>query len=263
MEDPVWLIDLDGVVWLGNEPIPGGAEAVRLLRATGRRVAFFTNNSSPPHAGQVAKLAAFGMEPVAEDVLTSAQAAARLCEAGSAALVLGGEGIVEALEARGVLAERAGDSRTRQAAQGIAAVVVGLDRAFNYERLADAVRAVLSGARLIGTNEDPTLPAADGPLPGAGAMLAAVACASGVEPVVAGKPHLAAVELVKEVLGPVTTVVGDRPSTDGAFARRLGARFALVHSGSTPASHGVLDPVPDLEAADLRSLVAKVLDDRD
>ena len=255
MDDPCWLIDLDGVVWLGGQAIPGGGEAVRLLRSAGRRVAFFTNNSSPRHADQVAKLARFAMDPAPEDVLTSAQAAARLCPAGTAALVLGGEGIEEALVARGVEAIPAGTGRV----DGVDNVVVGLDRAFTYDRLAHAVRAVLGGARLVGTNEDPTLPTPDGPLPGAGTMLQAVAYATGARPLVAGKPHQPAADLALEALGPVTTVVGDRPSTDGGFARRLGARFALVHSGVTPADHGPLDPAPDVEAADLCSLVRRLL----
>lgn len=259
VDDPCWLIDLDGVVWLGSEPIPGGADAVRLLRASGRRVAYFTNNSGPRHVDQVAKLASFGLDPRPEDVLTSAQAAARLCPTGTTALVLGGDGVLEALGARDVEAVRAGEARGAGPASGVDAVVVGLDRALDYERLADAVGAVLAGAVLIGTNEDPTLPTPAGPLPGAGALLAAVAYATGANPVVAGKPHGPAAELATEVLGPVTTVVGDRPSTDGAFARRLGARFALVHSGVTPADHGPLDPAPDLEAPDLLALVRRVL----
>lgn len=263
VDDPCWLIDLDGVVWLGAEPIPGGAEAVRLLRDSGRRVVFFTNNSGPRHADQVAKLASFGLDPSAEDVLTSAQAAARLCVAGTTALVLGGEGVVEALGARSVETRRAGEGRESGRSRGVDAVVVGLDRALDYDRLADAVGAVLGGARLIGTNEDPTLPTPEGPQPGAGALLAAVAYATGAEPVVAGKPHGPAAELATELLGPVTTVVGDRPSTDGAFARRLGARFALVHSGVTPAGHGPLDPAPDLEAPDLLGLVRRVLEGAD
>lgn len=264
MEDGCWLVDLDGVVWLGGEAIPGGAEAVALLRAAGRRVAFFTNNSSPRHAEHVAKLASFGLEPRPEDVLSSAQAASRCCAPGSTAVVLGGPGIEEALVGRGVEVVRAGEGLVHGAglAPGTApaAVVVGLDRSFTYERLADAVTAVLGGARLVGTNEDPTLPTPEGPLPGAGTMLQAVAYATGVTPVVAGKPHGPAAELAREALGPVSIVVGDRPSTDGAFARRLGARFALVHSGVTPADHGPLEVTPDVEAADLLSLVRRLLD---
>lgn len=261
MEDSCWLVDLDGVVWLGEEAIAGGAEAARLLRAAGRRVAFFTNNSSPRHADHVAKLASFGMDPAPTDVLTSAQAAARLCTPGSVALVLGGPGIDEALAARGVDAVPAGRGAT-SGARPAADVLVGLDRTVSYDRLADAVTTVLGGARLVGTNEDPTLPTPAGPLPGAGALLQAVSYATGSVPVVAGKPHGPAADLALEVLGAVTTVVGDRPSTDGAFARRLGARFALVHSGATPAGHGPLDPAPDVEAADLLTLVRHLLDGR-
>ncbi len=260
MEDSCWLIDLDGVVWLGDEPIAGGAEAARLLRAAGRRVAFFTNNSSPRHAEHVAKLASFGMDPAPEDVLTSAQAAARLCVPGTSALVLGGPGVDEALAARGVDAVPAGRG-SPPGDRAVTDVVVGLDRAVSYDRLADAVTTVLGGARLVGTNEDPTLPTPAGPRPGAGALLQAVSYATGSDPVVAGKPHGPAADLAVEVLGTVTTVVGDRPSTDGAFARRLGARFALVHSGATPADHGPLDPSPDVEAADLLTLVRRLLDD--
>lgn len=261
MEDGCWLVDLDGVVWLGGQAIPGGAEAVALLRAAGRRVAFFTNNSSPRHADHVAKLTSFGMDPAPEDVLSSAQAAGRLCAPGSTAVVLGGPGIEEALAERGVDAVPAGQGRaTGRTGSPPASVVVGLDRSFTYDRLADAVTAVLGGARLLGTNEDPTLPTPEGPLPGAGTMLQAVAYATGATPVVAGKPHAPAAELALEVLGAVSVVVGDRASTDGAFARRLGARFALVHSGVTPADHGPLEVTPDVEGADLLALVRHLLD---
>lgn len=257
VDDPCWLIDLDGVVWLGATPIAGGAEAARLLRASGRRVAFFTNNSSPARADHVAKLAACGMAPEPGDVLTSAQAAARLCDNAATAVVLGGPGIAEALAERGVEAIQAGEPEGRTA--GVDAVVVGLDRAFTYGRLAHAVGAVLAGARLVATNDDPTLPTPEGPLPGAGSMVAAVTYATGATPVIGGKPHEAAATLAAEVLGRVSTVVGDRPSTDGALARRLGARFALVYSGVTPADHGPLEPPPDLEAPDLLSLVRQVV----
>jgi len=261
VDDPCWLLDLDGVLWLGGEPIPGGAEAVKLLRRSGRRVVFFTNNSSPSHGQQVDKLASFGLDPAPEDVLSSAQAAAGLCPPGSTALVLGGMGVVEALSARSVKVQHPGGSDVRTTSAPCPdAVVVGLDPALSYGRLADAVGAVLAGARLIGTNEDPTYPTTEGPLPGAGSILAAVAYAAGATPVVAGKPFAPAAELALSTIGTVSTVVGDRPSTDGAFARRLGARFALVHTGVTPANHGPLDPQPDIEAPDLLRLVRQALE---
>ena len=136
------------------------------------------------------------------------------------------------------------------------AVVVGWHREFDFQGLARAADAVRAGARLIGTNEDATFPTPDGLLPGAGALLAAVAYASGATAEVAGKPHAPMRRLVAERVGSVAVVVGDRPSTDGALARALGAQFALVLSGVTDERDlDGLTPTPDSVAPDLASLV--------
>jgi HAD superfamily hydrolase (TIGR01450 family) len=240
-----WAIDLDGVVWLAEVPVSGSAEAVARLRARGERVVFLTNNSGPTVADYVEKLGSMGVPTVPVDVLTSAQAAARLLQPGETALACAGPGVAEALEAQGVRVVRHGEAD---------AVVVGWHRDFDFDRLAAATSAVRGGARLIGTNEDPTYPTAAGLLPGGGALLAAVATASGVEPVVAGKPHGAMAELVAERVGAVDVMVGDRPSTDGVFARRLGARFALVLSGVTSAADLPVEPSPDEVAPSLADL---------
>jgi 4-nitrophenyl phosphatase len=129
---------------------------------------------------------------------------------------------------------------------------------FDYAALAVAATALHAGARLIGTNEDATFPTPDGMLPGAGSLLSAVAVAGLVEPTVAGKPHPPTVGLVRERVGEVEIVVGDRASTDGLLARRLETRFGLVLSGITPPGHHRLDPEPDIEAPDLLSLVHAV-----
>jgi 4-nitrophenyl phosphatase len=243
-----WALDLVGVLWRGQMPIPGAAEAVARLRARDARVVFLTNNSSPTIAEHLAKLGRIGVVAGPEDLLTSAQAAATMLQPGSAALACAGPGVCEALAARGVRIVEAGPA---------AAVVVGWHREFDFSRLARAADAVRAGARLVGTNEDATLPTPHGLLPGAGALLAAVAYASGATPEVAGKPHAPMRRLIAERVGPVATVVGDRPSTDGALARALGARFALVLSGVT--GEGELDglrPAPDAVAPDLGALVA-------
>jgi HAD superfamily hydrolase (TIGR01450 family) len=241
-----WILDLDGVVWLADEPVPGAAAAVADLRGAGERVLFVTNNSAFRRADQEAKLAGFGV-PAEGDVLTSAEAAATLLEPGSRAHVLGGAGIVEALGARGV-----------EVVAGLPAdaVVVGFTRAFDYEALRVAADTARACGRLIGTNDDATYPTPAGPLPGGGSLLAAVATAAGVRPEVAGKPHAPMVALgrARTGEGPVT-VVGDRPSTDGSFARSLGARFALVLSGVTAATDLPVEPAPDVVAADLAALV--------
>jgi 4-nitrophenyl phosphatase len=240
-----WVLDLDGVVWLASQPIPGAPEAVARLRAAGERVVFATNNSGPVVAEQEAKLARLGI-PATGDVLSSAMAAARLVEPGERVLVCGGPGVDEAMVARGAVPVTGGDADV---------VVVGFHREFDYERLRAAARAVMRGARLLGTNDDATYPTPDGPIPGAGSLLAAVAYASGATPVVAGKPHPPMADLVRAVGGAEGTVVGDRPDTDGVLARQLGYRFALVLTGVTRPGDLPVDPVPDVVAGSLAALV--------
>lgn len=245
-----WVLDLDGVLWLADQPVPGAPEAVGRLRAAGRSVLFLTNNSSLTIAQYVAKLASMGVPAAEEEVVTSAQAAASLLAPGSSALVCGGPGVREALVRRGVvvLARPPAD-----------AVVLGWDRSFDFSRLALATEAVLGGSRLVGTNGDATYPTPGGVLPGAGALLAAVSYATGAEPTVAGKPHRPTIELLAARAEAVEVVVGDRPSTDGRLAAALGVPFALVHTGVTPPDHGDLDPVPDVEGADLGAVVDAAL----
>lgn len=243
-----WALDLDGVVWLDQEPIPGAAAAVRRLRDAGEDVVFCTNLSSRPVAEAEAELARHGI-PAEGDVVTSAMAAATLVEPGERVLLCAGPGVEQQLRARGAEVVRDGDAD---------AVVVGLHTDFDYAVLTRASNAVRRGARLIGTNADPTFPTPTGLTPGGGALLAAVAVASGVTPIVAGKPNRPMADLVRPRVGPYGLVVGDRDDTDGAFARELGVRFALVLSGSTTSADG-LDPAPDLVLPDLAAVVDLVL----
>src|SRR5438874_2676336 len=244
-----WILDLDGVVWLGDEPIPGSAEAVARLRARGDRVLLVSNNSSARVDEYLAKLERVGVQADRADLVTSGQAAATLIEPGQTALVCAGPGVEEALRDSGVQTVRDGAAD---------AVVVGWHRDFDYAGLTRAAHAVMNGARLIGTNDDATYPTPDGPIPGGGAILAAVATAAGVEPTVAGKPHAPMVELVRDRLGDGgdgSTVVGDRPTTDGRLAVALGVRFALVLSGVTKEKDLPVNPQPAEVAADLAALV--------
>ncbi|MEQ1787400.1 MAG: HAD-IIA family hydrolase [Acidimicrobiales bacterium] len=243
-----FALDLDGVVWLADEPIPGSAEAVARLRAAGEPVVFVTNNSSQSVAEVEAKLSRHGIA-AAGDVITSAMAAVTLVDPGERVLVCAGPGVVEALEGRGAVPVREGDAD---------AVLVGFHLDFDYERLRIAATAVRRGARLLATNDDATYPTPDGPIPGGGAILASIVTATGVAPVVAGKPHEPMAALVRARLGDAGVMVGDRPDTDGRFAALLGYAFGLVHTGVTGASARV-DPAPDLVGADLAALVDGVL----
>lgn len=242
-----WVLDLDGVIWLADEPINGAVEAVAGLRSAGQRLAFVTNNAQSRRRVVAERLERIGIDP-RDDVITSAMAVADLVEPGERVLACAGPGVVEALDARGaeVVADGPAD-----------AVVVGKHDDFDYPRLRAASRAVRSGARLLATNLDPTYPTPTGLDPGAGALVAAVSTASGSQPIaVAGKPHEAIAALVRRHLGDEPgIVVGDRADTDGAFAHQLGYEWALVLSGTTTRGDLPLQPAPDLVAEDLAAVV--------
>ncbi|MCU1394613.1 MAG: putative phosphatase [Ilumatobacteraceae bacterium] len=248
------LCDLDGVVWLSHQPIAGSVDAIARLRAAGHRVLFVTNNSASRIAEQEATLEALGI-PAKGDVLSSANAAGLLVEPGERVMVCGGPGIVEAITARGAVAVDDGPFDV---------VMVGFHRTFDYEEMRRASAAVRGGARLIGTNDDATYPTPDGPIPGGGSILAGIATASEVAPVVAGKPYAPMASLVRFVTGlddlRAAVMVGDRPDTDGRFATTLGCRYAHVQSGVTPPGT-VVDPTPWIERADLAAVADHVLAD--
>lgn len=244
-----WILDLDGVVWLGATPIPGAVDAVRALRKAGETVAFATNFSANTIAELDAKLQRLGIKGD-DDVITSAMAVATLVEPGERVLLCAGAGVREALEARG--AEVVDDGP-------VDAVVVGYHTTFDYERMRIAADAARNGARLLATNDDATYPQAGGLLPGTGAILAGVERASGVHAVIAGKPYGPTVSLIRDRYGPDGTMVGDRPDTDGRLARALGYRWALVLSGVTRSLEPAPDPEPDVVAASLKELVDRDL----
>ncbi|HXW34951.1 MAG TPA: HAD-IIA family hydrolase [Acidimicrobiales bacterium] len=245
-----WIIDLDGVIWLAGEAIPGSAGAVERLRSSGTDIVFATNNAEPTRAELVQRLARVGITASDHEIVSSADAAASMLEPGSSALACGGAGLVEALTERGVTIRGKGP---------VDAVLVGMTRAFDYEMLSRASLAVRAGARLVGTNEDPTHPTPSGLLPGSGALVAAVATAAQTSPELAGKPHEPMVRLLRERAPKIGLVVGDRPATDGLLAKRLGCPFGLVLSGVISPGHGALDVEPDEEDSDLAALVRRRL----
>ena len=152
--------------WRGDEPIEGGAPAIAMLRDAGVRVVFVTNNSGNTRADDVAKLARMSIPTEADDVLSSAMAAARWCRSslapGARVLACAGAGVREALGADGFVVVDTGPA---------AAVVVGYHREFDYERLRRASDAARDGAHLVATNTDPTYPGPNGTLlPGAGSL---------------------------------------------------------------------------------------------
>ena len=252
----VVLCDLDGVVWLAHQAIPGSVRAIASLREAGIRVVFVTNNSFSTYEEQVAALGSIGI-PAEGDIVTSAMSAATAMKSGWRVLVCGGRGLIE--EIGRVTNDVVVAYNEPIAAGDFDAVVVGFHREFNYQVLTDALTAVRGGAVLIGSNDDPTYPTPNGPIPGGGSILAAIEKASGVTPTVTGKPYGPMAKLVRELCGDVApeemVMIGDRSDTDGGFAKVLGARFAMVLSGVMDAADAV---DADIVAADL-SVVAEIL----
>jgi len=245
------LCDLDGVVWLMNEPIPGSVDAIDSLRLLGHRVMFVTNNSSATIGDQERKLAAMGI-PASGDVCTSAQAAALLLRPGERVLVAGGPGVFEAVEMAGAQIVE-DDAET---------VIVGYHNTFDYKSMSRAATAIRKGARLIGTNDDATYPTPNGPIPGGGAILAAIATAAEVKPTIAGKPYKPMGDYVRHVLSmqdlSSVWMVGDRDSTDGEFARSINAKYAQVLTGVGESSSSNTNP-PNLIASDLADFARHML----
>jgi 4-nitrophenyl phosphatase len=236
----VVLCDLDGVVWLAHEPIAGAVDAIRRLRIAGIRVLFVTNNSFSTRQQQIEALGRIGIDAEG-DVVTSAMSAATAIRPGWRVMVCGGEGLIEEVKMAG--GQVVVPYLDRGAGGLFDAVVVGFHREFDFEVLSDALTAVRGGALLIGSNNDPNYPTPTGPIPGGGAILAAVEKTTGKQALVTGKPHQPMAELVHAMCPGVTpdemVMVGDMPETDGAFARTIGCAYALVLSGMTPSGTGV------------------------
>jgi len=230
----VVLCDLDGVVWRGTEVVPGAVTTLRELSDVGCSVVFVTNNSNRPVVHYESRLESLGLDATGR-VATSALAAATLVSGSAHTMVCAGPGVIDALERSGRRWTGA-DVHPDDCVEQIDEVIVGLHHEFDYRRLHHASEAVRRGARLIGTNTDATFPTPRGEEPGGGSLLAAVATASATVPIIAGKPHRPMVELVLAMVGgPLEStravMIGDRASTDGEFARRLGVPFAYVTSG--------------------------------
>ncbi len=253
-----WVFDLDGVVYRGLEPIAGSPTTIEALITEGESVTFVTNNSWSPRSVVEDKLGGMGISAEGR-VYTSASAAGDLLTPGERVVVLGGPGIVEAVnEADCVVVNPDVESVTDGVPPDV--VIAGLDKTLSYERLCGAAVAIRNGARFIATNEDVTYPAAGGLLlPGAGSLIAALVAATGQTPVFAGKPCSPAVNGLRRRLNGPGIMIGDRPNTDGMFARALGFEFGLVLSGVTEEADLPVDPEPDYIGADVAELVSRRL----
>lgn len=247
------ILDMDGVLWKGEEPIGDLPAIFDQFLKVGLKIMFATNNALKPIAGYREKLNAFGVDINGNQIINSTMAVCYLLQkefpAGGPVYIVGSQGLQAHLRENGFY----------QAEEDVLAVVVGLDRAFTYEKLERANQLIRSGARFIATNPDPTFPLPNGMAPGAGSIIAAVQTAAQKMPEFAGKPSPTMFELALKELGlPPEQVlaVGDRLDTDILGGHRAGCRTALVLSGI----HQQTDlenwlPQPDLVAANLEALL--------
>jgi HAD superfamily hydrolase (TIGR01450 family) len=250
------LLDLDGVLYLGPEPVVNAAAAVAGARAGGMRVVFVTNNASRRPETVALHLSDLGIPAQAQDVVTSGQAAvhwlAERLPSGADVLVLGTDALAEQVSDQGLRPVRTGDG-----AQGI---VQGLSMTTAWTDLAEASVALRAGALWVAGNADSTYPSPRGALPGNGALVAALEVATGRAPVVVGKPspQLHA-ESVARVGAQRPLVVGDRLDTDVLGAVRVGADSLLVLTGITDPEALLRAPRgsrPTYVGHDLRALLA-------
>lgn len=242
------IMDMDGVLWRDNDPLPGLAPFFGYLHAEAIPYALATNNSSKTPAEYAAKLARFGVTVAPERIITSSVAAARFLQKrkpGARVFAVGMPGMFRTLEAHGfTLTDTDVDF-----------VVVGIDWEVTYAKIATASRLIRQGATFIGTNPDLTFPTPDGLVPGAGSIIAAVQAASETTPIMIGKPETAMFEMALDFLGAPrarTAMLGDRLETDILGGQRAGLRTILVctgiHTRADVAASGVQ---PDLIFDDL------------
>jgi HAD superfamily hydrolase (TIGR01450 family) len=250
------LVDLDGVVWIGGEPVPGSAAALRSLLGAGVEIVFVTNNPSRPAAEYARRLAEVGVEVGAERIVTAGEATAGLAaersEPGAAAFVIGAPAFHETVAAAHL------ELLDGEAGRDADTVVVSGHRDFDYAELRTAAAALRNGAVLFATSRDPTMPMPGGAWPGTGAVLAAVETASGAQAEIGGKPEPHLFEMARERIVGARRVamVGDRISSDIEGGRRAGLGTILVLSGATSAEEAAeAVPVPDHVVADLAGLL--------
>jgi len=236
------VMDMDGVLWRGDQALDGMVELFEWLRESNIPFALATNNSSKTQADYVAKLARMGVEDMPEErIITSAVAtAAYLRErypAGTRMLVVGGNGIRQALDDSGFDVDD-------ESSDPIEVVVAGIDFGMTYETIKRATLAVRAGATLIGTNPDTTFPSPEGLVPGAGSVIGMIEIASDQQATIIGKPHRPMFDIALQVVGQPaesTLMIGDRLNTDIEGGQAVGMQTALLFTGVTQ-PQALIDP---------------------
>jgi 4-nitrophenyl phosphatase len=261
-----FIIDMDGVLWQGSKPLPGLTEFFSTLRAAKIPFVLATNNASLTQQQYLKKLADMGVEVTANEILTSSMATARYLVDTSPAtkrrvFVIGESGLIEPLQQQGFTITSTyyptdPDAETGDIWADI--VVSGLDRQLNWNKLATATLNLRAGAEFYATNADTTLPTELGEVMGNGGVLAALTAATGIEPIVIGKPEPILYQQAFEILGTDkhnTIAIGDRLNTDILGAVNAGMRSIMVLTGvSSEADLAEIDYKPDWVFQDIQEI---------
>jgi 4-nitrophenyl phosphatase len=251
------ILDMDGVLWKGDAPIGDLPATFNRIRERGLKFVFATNNGTKTPEEYQTKLAELGVQVDASQVLTSALGIAfmlsRKYPKGTKIFVIGENGIRVALEEKGF------EILPVEGAPEAQIFVMGIDRGISFQKVAEATLLVRAGIPFYTTNADMTFPTPRGEIPGSGSWLSVVSSATGIQPIIAGKPFPHLMELSLERLGTKkeeTLVVGDRLETDIAAGQAVGCPTALVLSGvSTKTQADAWTPKMDIIAESLSSLV--------
>lgn len=250
------ILDLDGCVWVGEEPTPRVAEAIAAIRIAGMGVAFVTNDAKHSPEEYVRKLWSVGARASVEEVVTVGSALQYVLAdgpEGTGTFVIGAAAVFRHVADAGCRIVNHTDQ-----AESAEVVVVTAHDDLSYAELRTATRALLAGARLLAGCRDANFPDRGGPAPGTGAIVAALECATGVSASAVGKPEPQMFRTALDRLGAGRTlVVGDRLDADLAGAAALGLDGAVVLTGSTNlvAATAAVDPTPVAVARDLATLV--------
>src|SRR5918998_3877635 len=250
-----FLFDLDGVVYLGDELLPGSEEALARLREAGKEVRFLTNDPRPTRAQVRRRLAGMGVGVDAEEVITSGWATANyLLQNGvESAYVIGSRGLASEIGVVGVEVVDRGPCEV---------VVVGSDEHVSYSHIRQASRYIFDGSRFIATNADGSFPSPKGPLPGTGAIVEAIKVVTGEEPVVVGKPYPPMFDMALmglDVTRDRTVMVGDTLAADIVGARRAGIAGVLVSRAQDLRFHAGDLHAPDAVIRDLTGLMERAV----
>lgn len=251
------IVDMDGVLWRQSQPIGDLPRIFQKIRQRGLRITLATNNATLTVEQYLQKLASFGVQLTAEQIVNSPQAAAvymtQHFQRGSTIFVIGKDGLRREMLNQGF------NITNGQERQNVAAVVVGMDWDLKFEQLCQATLLLRSGAEFIATNSDRTFPTPQGLIPGVGAILALLETASDKKPIVVGKPDPLMYQIALERMNVSPSeclVVGDRLETDILGGQQLGCQTALVLSGVTTAEQAeAWAPSPNLIRKDFEEVI--------